>query len=185
MLDSPSPNQIDPGVSGFLQPLARSSDQRPSELIQSGEAPGFIKASTTVGAGVELPKVSSPAAYYIQAIVLGHSSKSPLCKSAFLTTNVSNLEDAQVTELAPNWLIGRSSNCEIAILNPSISRHHAVIGFSLTQGFYITDVGSRNGTFVNRQRIPNLERRSITDGDLISFSQIQVEFFVSHQSTFR
>ncbi len=187
MLNLPSPNQPDRDISDFWQTQAnaRSLGQRPSKLIQAGDAPVLGKASTLVGEGVESLKASSPVAYYIQAIILGQSSTSPLCKSAFLTTNVSNLEDAKVTDVASTWLIGRNSNCAIAILNPAISRCHAVLGYSPTQGFYITDVGSSNGTFINRQRIPVLERRSLTDGDLISFSQIHIEFFTSHQSTFR
>ncbi len=185
MLDSPSPNQPAQDRSSVDEPqvAARLTGLRPSKLMQ-GEAPGLGKASTLVGSGVESSKASNSVAYYIQAIVLGSSSTSS-STSAFLTTNVASLEDAKVTDVAPTWLIGRSGNCAISILNPSISRCHAVIGYSVTQGFYITDVGSSNGTSINRQRIPTLERRSLVDGDLISFSQIQVQFFVSHQSTSR
>ncbi len=185
MLDSPSPNQSAQNISSVYQPqvTGRSLGQRPSTLIQADDAPE-VKASTLGGATVESSTVSSSIAYYIQAIVLGQSSTS-LCPLAFLTTNVSSLEDAKVTDVASTWLIGRSNTCAIAILHPSISRCHAVIGYSPTQGFYITDVGSSNGTAINRQRIPISERRSLMDGDLISLSQIHIEFFVSHQSTFR
>jgi len=181
MLDLPSSNQPAQDISNVFQPpvAARSLSHLPSKPLQAKGAPAFDKASTLVGANIEPPKVVSPVVYYIQATVTRHSSQSSVLKEAFLTTNVSNLEDAKVTEVAPVWLIGRSSNCAIAILNPSISRCHAVIGYVPTQGFYITDMGSSNGTFVNRQRLPILERRSLTDGDLISFSHIHVEFFVS------
>lgn len=182
MLDLPSSNQPTQDISSFSQlpVVARSLSQLPSKPLQAKGALAFDKASTLVGANIEPPKAVSPVAYYIQATVTRHSSKPSLLKAAFLTTNVSNLEDAKVTEVAPIWSIGRSSNCAIAILSPSISRCHAVIGYTPTQGFYITDMGSSNGTFVNRQRLPILERRSLADGDLISFSHIHVEFFVSH-----
>lgn len=182
MLDLPSSSQPAQDISSFSQPsvAVRSLSQLPSKPLETKGAPAFDKASTLVGANLEPPKVVSPVAYYIQATVTRHSSQPSVLKAAFLTTNLSNLEDAKVTEVAPIWSIGRSSNCAIAILNPSISRCHAVIDHIPIQGFYITDLGSSNGTFVNRQRLPILERRSLTDGDLISFSHIHVEFFVSH-----
>ncbi len=182
MLDLPSSNQLAQDISNVSQPsfAARSLSHLPSKPLQAEDVSASEKASTLVEANTEPPKVVSPVVYYIQATVTRHSSQPSVLKEAFLTTNVSNLEDAKVTEAAPIWSIGRSSNCTIAILNPSISRCHAVIGYASTQGFYITDLGSSNGTFVNRQRLPILERRSLTDGDLISFSHIHVEFFVSH-----
>jgi FHA domain len=130
----------------------------------------FDKVSTLVGESLEPPQRLDPASYYIQAATTG--------RSAYLTTNLSNLAEARVTEIAPTWLIGRSRNCAIAIFHPSISRCHAVIGFTAAEGFYIMDVGSSNGTFVNRRRLPVLERRTLGDGDLISLSHIHAEFFV-------
>ena len=41
------------------------------------------------------------------------------------------------------------------------------------------DVGSSNGTFVNRRRLIQQEQRFLQDGDLIEFSHTRVEFFLS------
>ncbi|MGV0028766.1 FHA domain-containing protein [Phormidesmis priestleyi] len=130
----------------------------------------FDQVSTFVGPIIQAPQRCTPASYYIQAATTG--------RTAFLTTNLFDLEEARVTEIASTWLIGRSQNCAIAVPNPSISRCHAVIGHSPLDGFYIMDVGSSNGTFVNRRRLPTLERRTLQDGDLVSLSHIHVEFFV-------
>ncbi len=108
--------------------------------------------------------------YYIQAVTTG--------KTAFLTTNLPEVQETFVTDIASNWLLGRSLNCAIAVPHTSISRCHAVVGHCPNNGFYIMDVGSCNGTFVNRRRLPALERRVLQDGDLISLSSLQVEFFV-------
>jgi len=127
------------------------------------------KISTLVEPILEAPQRCSTS-YYIQAVTTG--------RTAFLTTNLSSPDQTQLTAIASTWLIGRSRNCAIALPHPSVSRCHAVIGHSAAEGFYLMDVGSSNGTFLQGQRLPVLERRSLEDGDAISFSHIQVEFFV-------
>lgn len=49
--------------------------------------------------------------------------------------------------------IGRSTECEVRLpADPTVSRVHAVIS-ATGQGLQVTDAGSRNGTFVNGQRL--------------------------------
>jgi pSer/pThr/pTyr-binding forkhead associated (FHA) protein len=49
-------------------------------------------------------------------------------------------------------LVGRSAYCTIVISDPSVSREHAAL--RLTQSdLQIADLGSRNGTFVNGDRV--------------------------------
>ncbi len=53
---------------------------------------------------------------------------------------------------AKSWTLGRSSQNDVAIQDPSLSRHHARI--SLKDGVpYLEDMGSLNGTFINGERI--------------------------------
>lgn len=133
------------------------------------------KISTLVEPILEAPKRASTP-YYIQAVTTG--------RTAFLTTNLPDSEQPQLTAIASTWLIGRSRNCAIPVVNASISRCHAVIGHT-SEGFYIMDVGSSNGTFLNGQRLPVLERRSLKDGNTIALSHLQIEFFVvSMEKTF-
>ncbi|XP_024408366.3 kanadaptin [Desmodus rotundus] len=61
-------------------------------------------------------------------------------------------------------LFGRLSSCDVCLEHPSVSRYHAVLqhGASgpdgesddLGPGFYLYDLGSTHGTFLNKTRIP-------------------------------
>jgi hypothetical protein len=62
------------------------------------------------------------------------------------------------------FVIGRTSDCQLSLDDPLVSRRHAVLAVEI-DGVFIEDLGSRNGVFLNNQRI---ERRSrINDGDVI------------------
>jgi adenylate cyclase len=61
-------------------------------------------------------------------------------------------------------LIGRSAECDLVLNQPGMSRKHALIR-RIGDGWMIVDQGSRNGTYVNRQRI---EQQPLHDGDRIS-----------------
>lgn len=62
------------------------------------------------------------------------------------------------------FVIGRTSDCQLSLDDPLVSRRHAVLTVEI-DGVFIEDLGSRNGVFLNSQRI---ERRSrVNDGDII------------------
>ncbi|MEB3291838.1 MAG: FHA domain-containing protein [Synechococcales bacterium] len=113
--------------------------------------------------------VSKRLSYYIQATRLEHRGR--------LKTNLTQLGETQVTEMGSTWLLGRSRNCAIPVPDRSISRCHAVIGYDQAQGFYLMDVGSSNGTFLNQKRLSILERYPLKDGDLINLCHVLIEFF--------
>lgn len=61
--------------------------------------------------------------------------------------------------LKPFYVFGRQLNCDFQLEHPSISRHHAVlqyraVGDAWELGWYLYDLGSTHGTFVNREKIP-------------------------------
>jgi len=51
------------------------------------------------------------------------------------------------------WTVGRSDRAAIVLNNPWISRMHALIQRLEANEFYVIDLGSRNGTFVNGRRV--------------------------------
>ncbi|XP_054978844.1 kanadaptin [Sorex araneus] len=64
---------------------------------------------------------------------------------------------------ASRCLFGRLPGCDVSLEHPSVSRHHAVLqhgaappgaGGGGGPGFYLYDLGSTHGTFLNKTRVP-------------------------------
>lgn len=78
------------------------------------------------------------------------------------------------------WMIGRSEENDIVFGDRWISRNHAMLQYmgQSDEGedgeYYLIDLGSRNGTFINGRRvsIPAILRH----GDLLMFGQTEAEF---------
>ena len=66
-------------------------------------------------------------------------------------------------EIGTSLSIGRSSDNEIVVDEPTVSRNHALVK-QIGQKYYLIDVGSSNGTFKDAKRVHNptlLENKSI------------------------
>jgi len=70
-------------------------------------------------------------------------------------------------------LIGRHPDCTITISHPTASGRHAAIHASSGE-FFLEDVGSSNGTFVNRQQIS--ARVKLNHDDEIQFGDAKARF---------
>jgi pSer/pThr/pTyr-binding forkhead associated (FHA) protein len=73
-------------------------------------------------------------------------------------------------------LIGRDPLCDLAIDNSTISSQHAMIEYELGQ-WWLKDLQSTNGTFLNGERIE--EPIVITDGDQIHCGKIVISVIKS------
>jgi ABC-type multidrug transport system ATPase subunit len=69
-------------------------------------------------------------------------------------------------------VIGRSQENDIALDSPDVSRRHASIA-KRGQAFFLFDLDSQNGTFVNEERIQSVQLR---DGDLIRIATFLLVF---------
>ena len=70
-------------------------------------------------------------------------------------------------------VLGRHPDCDIAIENFDASRHHAQV-LNLQNEFFLEDLHSTNGTFLNEQ--PVRRRQKINHGDRIRVSDVTFEF---------
>jgi len=71
--------------------------------------------------------------------------------------------------------IGRTAGNEIPFDHHGISREHAILTHDERGNYYITDLGSRNGTFINNRAIK--EKTKLVDGDLLRFCDLELVFF--------
>jgi sigma-B regulation protein RsbU (phosphoserine phosphatase) len=62
-------------------------------------------------------------------------------------------------------VIGRSSRTDLVISDRSLSREHARI-FKAADGWFLEDLGSRNGTFINGERVRHIH--AVSPGDVIA-----------------
>ncbi len=79
-----------------------------------------------------------------------------------------------------NIVIGREPDCDIVIADRQISRHHACLRLE-TDGIYLEDLSSKNGTFYNGQAL-HLPV-TLSDGDLIQIALTQKFLFLSSDAT--
>jgi len=69
--------------------------------------------------------------------------------------------------------IGRTPANTIALRDVSVSAKHAQV-IRTAEGFFIEDVGSRNGTYINSEKLT--EKRLLADGDLVRLGKIILTF---------
>ncbi|CAD8163608.1 unnamed protein product [Paramecium pentaurelia] len=70
------------------------------------------------------------------------------------------------------YLIGKNEKiCDIVLDNPTISRKHAVLQSKNTNEFYLYDLGSTHGTFVNNVKIPTKLFHKLKPYDQLKFGQ--------------
>jgi len=72
-------------------------------------------------------------------------------------------------------VVGRDPSAHVALDDLVCSRRHAVIGRD-DGAWYVEDAGSRNGTYVNGQKI---DRATIADGHTVRIGSTELEFHLS------
>lgn len=72
------------------------------------------------------------------------------------------------------WTFGRSDGNTMVLPDCWISRHHAMLQRMDGGEFFLIDLGSRNGTFVNGRRVS--VPAPLRNGDVITFGQTDLQF---------
>jgi pSer/pThr/pTyr-binding forkhead associated (FHA) protein len=69
----------------------------------------------------------------------------------------------------PSVAVGRTPENDIQLESDRISRRHALVRFE-NHVFYVHDLGSSNGTFVNDVRVQG--QQALQDGDVVRFGDL-------------
>jgi pSer/pThr/pTyr-binding forkhead associated (FHA) protein len=93
-----------------------------------------------------------------------------------LVTNLVEGKTQNLRQLQGIWTIGRDRLLTISIPDRRLSRRHAVIQYIHHQGFYLVDLNSTNGSFVNGEPVQG--RLLLKDGDRIRLSSLAFSFFL-------
>jgi pSer/pThr/pTyr-binding forkhead associated (FHA) protein len=78
----------------------------------------------------------------------------------------------------PLTTAGRHPRSDIFLDDITVSRRHVEVSRS-TSGYVLRDVGSLNGTYVNRQRI---DEATLNDGDEVQIGKFKLVFFSGRQA---
>src|SRR5689334_7436930 len=73
--------------------------------------------------------------------------------------------------VADEVLIGRKSDADVVLNNQHVSRHHVKL-VKTPEGYFLQDLGSRHGTFVNETRV---EQHVLKHGDRISLGKDRID----------
>ncbi len=80
------------------------------------------------------------------------------------------------------FLVGRAEDCDVHLLEPFVSRHHCgIVVDTQTQFLRVRDMGSRNGTFINDQRIVGI--CDLHDGDKLTVGFIPLTIRISQDGS--
>jgi adenylate cyclase len=72
------------------------------------------------------------------------------------------------TPVRGSCLLGRAATCEVVLADAKASRQHALVHNQEPGGFWLIDLGSANGTYLNGRRVAQPCR--LSDGDTISLA---------------
>ena len=161
----------DVGRKFTLTPMGASGGGAPSFLdgVYDGESSvdlGPLKLRfTAIDGDLQLRDTEAPDRAGARILRQAVTSKAPLFPALIVTSS-----PRVILSFSPEQpiLIGRARQCSLRLDNPSVSSKHAKVGYEGGQ-FWVEDLGSSNGTFVNQQQISG--RVKVDPGVQISFGR--------------
>lgn len=115
------------------------------------------------------PAASHSTFPFIQGMVLG--------QDAFLVTNLIGSKTQALRQAQRIWTIGRDSRkVVIPIRDTRLSRSHAAVEYICDEGFYLIDLGSSNGSYVNGE--PIRHHTLLREGDRIRLGSFTFTFLM-------
>src|SRR5262245_58283001 len=72
--------------------------------------------------------------------------------------------------------VGRSWENDLALKDDSVSKLHAALSFNSEGQLVVADIGSTNGTFINKERLAYGKAFPLKEGDMVEFGTVPVFF---------
>lgn len=101
----------------------------------------------------------------------GYDSQQPMTQPVMTITAINSPVQIALSISIPEYLIGKNPEMVNGAVmhNPAISRVHCKVTYSAGH-YYLTDMGSANGTFVNQQRLDNQQTVELHSGDYLKLA---------------
>ncbi|NJK52554.1 MAG: FHA domain-containing protein [Leptolyngbyaceae cyanobacterium SU_3_3] len=148
------------------------------EVDESIEDSGFTKAQTLmldleaedeIDLSEPPPRDLKPR--YVQGILQG--------TQVYLITNLLHDKSQTLIQSQKVWTIGRNRSAALPLQDRKMSRRHAVILYGADHEFYLLDLNSLNGSYVNGVRV--IQRQQLRDGDRVCLGHTEFSFYVSQR----
>lgn len=75
--------------------------------------------------------------------------------------------------------VGRARNADVWLPNPRVSKYHAYFSGTARDGYTLTDADSRNGTWVDGNKLTPREPAPLADGSEVIFGPHRFTFFTA------
>jgi pSer/pThr/pTyr-binding forkhead associated (FHA) protein len=98
----------------------------------------------------------------------------------YLVTNLAEGKTQTLMQPQGIWTIGRDRQLSITITDRRLSRRHAVIQHVHDEGFYLVDLNSTNGSFVNGEPVNG--RILLKDGDRVRLGSVAFSFLLCNDT---
>ncbi|POX36316.1 hypothetical protein C3486_34250 [Streptomyces sp. Ru73] len=144
--------------------------ERPSETTSTISISGIEAYDAETTGQTPMPSLSPEAQAAVDALPLGSAllvvRRGPNSGSRFLL-------DSDLTTA------GRHPQSDIFLDDVTVSRSHVEFRRGQDGGFTVTDVGSLNGTYVNRERIDSVP---LANGDEVQIGKFRLVFYASQRA---
>lgn len=110
---------------------------------------------------------SRVAARYVQGVTQGNQ--------AHIITNLLKGKTQALYQPQSAWIFGRDRKAALSIQDKRLSRRHAAIQYIEGEGFYLIDLNSTNGSFINGE--PVRQCSPLKDGDQVRLGSLAFTFY--------
>lgn len=142
---------------GFVNPPGANYCQKCGAFLAEESGGGGSTAQYELGETGEAESVGSP---------------TPAAEGETLVIRTGGRAGDAFSLSGDRFTVGRDTNSDVFLDDVTVSRNHAVI-VRRADGLHIDDLGSLNGTYVNRRRI---DSHKLVDGDELQVGKYKLSF---------